>query len=73
DVVVTTSNVTAHLAGSLGKRTLLVYLSGISPFHYWVAGPDGHCLWYPSVEVISTPALDTWDKALARADELLAA
>jgi len=73
DVVVTTSNVTAHLAGSIGKRTLLVYLRGVSPFHYWVAGPDHHCLWYPSVEVVSSPAITTWDQALARADELLGA
>ena len=71
DVVVTTSNVTAHLAGSLGKRVLLVYLRGISPFHYWVAGPDGHCLWYPSIEVVSSPAIETWDQALARVHELL--
>ena len=71
DAVITTSNVTAHFAGAIGKRALLVYLRGVSPFHYWVPGPDGRALWYPSVEVISTPALDTWDKALARADELL--
>lgn len=72
DVVVTTSNVTAHFAGALGRRTLLVFLKGVAPFHYWVPGPSGHSLWYPSVEVAGDPALDTWDKALARADELLA-
>jgi ADP-heptose:LPS heptosyltransferase len=71
DLVITTSNVTAHFAGAIGKRALLVYLRAMSPFHYWVPGPDGRALWYPSVEVISTPALDTWDRALARADELL--
>ena len=72
DLVVTTSNVTAHLAGGLGKRTLLVYLGAASPFHYWVARADGKSLWYPSVEVVTGLELDTWDKALARIDGLLA-
>ena len=72
DAVVTTSNVTAHLAGALGKRTLLVFLKGVAPFHYWVPGPDGHSLWYPSVEIAGDAGIDTWEKALARADELLA-
>jgi hypothetical protein len=72
-VVVTTSNVTAHFGGVLGKETLLMYLGGNPPFHYWVPGPDGRCLWYPSVRVVSAPELDTWEKALARVRELLEA
>jgi tetratricopeptide (TPR) repeat protein len=68
DVVVTTSNVTAHFAGALGKRTLLLYLRGVAPFHYWVPGPDGRSRWYPSVEIVSG---ETWEAALARAHELL--
>ena len=71
DVVVTTSNVTAHLAGAIGKRTLLVYLESNPPFHYWVPKSDGHSLWYPSVEIVSSPALDTWARALGRVQELL--
>jgi ADP-heptose:LPS heptosyltransferase len=70
DVVVTTSNVTAHLAGALGKRTLVVFLNARAPFHYW-ASPHGRSLWYPSVEIVTGPAIDTWDKALARVHELL--
>lgn len=73
DLVATTSNVTAHLAGALGKRTLLFYLGGHSPFHYWVPGEDGRCLWYPSVEIVTGPALDTWERALERVHELVAA
>ncbi len=72
DLVVTTSNVTAHLAGGLGKRTWLVYLGADSPFHYWVPRPDGWSLWYPSVEIVTAPGMDTWDQALARIDGLLA-
>ena len=72
DVVVTTSNVTAHLAGSIGKRALLVYLSGIPPFHYWVAKPDGSSLWYPSVQIVSNPSIDTWARALGHVQQILA-
>jgi tetratricopeptide (TPR) repeat protein len=71
NVVVTTSNVTAHLAGALGKRTLLVYLAANPPFHYWTADEDGRSLWYPSVQIVTGADLDTWEKALARAGELL--
>ena len=72
DVVATTSNVTAHLAGALGKRTLLFYPAGISPFHYWVPGADGRSPWYPSVEIVTGAALDTWERLMARVHELIA-
>jgi ADP-heptose:LPS heptosyltransferase len=72
DVVVTTSNVTAHLAGALGRETLLVYLRANPTFHYWVPGEDGRSLWYPSVRVVTDASIDSWEAALARVDELLA-
>jgi tetratricopeptide (TPR) repeat protein len=72
DVVVTTSNVTAHLAGALGRETLLVYLRANPPFHYWVPDEEGRSLWYPSVRIVTGAALDSWEAALARVDELLA-
>lgn len=70
-VVVTTSNATAHLAGAVGKETLLVYLSANQPFHYWVPKADGTSLWYPSVRIVSSAALDTWARALGRVQEIL--
>lgn len=71
DVVVTTSNVTAHLAGAIGKRTLLVYLAANPPFHYWVPTAAGRSPWYPSVEIVTSPALDTWSRVIGRAQELI--
>lgn len=71
DVVVTTSNVTAHFAGVLGKPALLFYLAANPPFHYWVPGGDARSLWYPSVRIVTDPAIDTWTRALERIDELL--
>jgi tetratricopeptide (TPR) repeat protein/ADP-heptose:LPS heptosyltransferase len=71
DVMVTTSSVTAHLAGALGKRTLLLFLGGLPPFHYWSLAGGKHSLWYPSVEIVSDPSIDTWARALERVDEIL--
>jgi tetratricopeptide (TPR) repeat protein len=70
DRVVTTSNVTAHLAGALGKPTLLVFPGGNPPFAYWTFDGEGRTPWYPSVRVVSGPELDTWEKVLERAAAL---
>ena len=63
ELVVTSSNVTAHLAGALGKHTWLVYLTANPLLHYWAPGPDGHSLWYPSVEVATHPSWTDWPTA----------
>jgi|SRR5690349_17321671 len=63
--LVSSSNVTAHLAGALGVPTDLLYLRGWPPFSYWVPGPGGRSLWYPSVRVPEgAPA--TWEEAFAQ-------
>jgi tetratricopeptide (TPR) repeat protein len=60
DLVVTTSNVTAHLAASIGKETWLLALSGVPSFFYWSPDDEGRCLWYPSVRIISGSARRSW-------------
>jgi Flp pilus assembly protein TadD len=59
DLVVTTSNSVAHLAGALGKETLLLLSCGNSRFWYWqdVAGCS---LWYPSVKVFKQSSPGDW-------------
>jgi hypothetical protein len=71
DLVVTTSNVTAHLAGAIGKRTLLAYPSANPPFHYWSPNAAGRSPWYPSVEIVTGTGLATWPRVLARARDFL--
>jgi ADP-heptose:LPS heptosyltransferase len=66
DLVLTTSNVTAHLAGVLGKETLLMYLAGNPPFHYWVPGAAGRSLWYPSVRIVTGEELRGWEEMVDR-------
>ena len=62
DAIVTTSNVTAHFAGALGKPTWLAHTGRDTPFWYWVPGADGCSLWYPSVRIVSSA---DWESALA--------
>ena len=62
DLVITTSNATAHFAGAIGKRTWLMYLEDRPPFHYWAHGGTYRCLWYPSVEIVSAPHLRDWSQ-----------
>jgi tetratricopeptide (TPR) repeat protein len=61
DLLITTSNATAHFAGALGKRTWLLYLADRPPFHYWAQGGDRRSLWYPSVEIVSATDLTGWN------------
>ena len=60
--VVSSSNVTVHLAGALGVPTDLLYLRGWAPFSYWVRGVGAASLWYPSVRLPRVAAPD-WGEA----------
>ena len=66
DLVVTTSNVTAHLAGALGKRTLLVYPAANPTFHYWVPDDRGRSPWYPAVEIVTDRGPEDWPRLMER-------
>lgn len=72
DLVVTTSNATAHFAGVLGKRTWLLYPADRAPFHYWAHGGARRSLWYPAVEIVTAPDLDDWTALIKRATAKLA-
>jgi ADP-heptose:LPS heptosyltransferase len=72
DLLITTSNATAHFAGALGKRTWLLYLADRAPFHYWAHGGDHRCLWYPSVEIVSAPQFTDWNALAGHAASKLA-
>lgn len=61
DLVITTSNVTAHFAGALGKETLLLLQN--SPLWYWGCEGDG-TLFYPSVRAFRQQTPDAWDDVI---------
>jgi tetratricopeptide (TPR) repeat protein len=72
DILITTSNVNAHLAGALGRRVWLLYLADNPPFHYWAHDGGYRSLWYPAVEIVSAPQLTEWAAVIRYAVEKLA-
>lgn len=63
NIVVTTSNSTAHLAGALGKETLLLLPCGNSRFWYW-HDIDNVSLWYPSIRIFKQEERGNWLKPI---------
>ena len=59
DIVVSTSNVTVHMAGALAKETwvLLPYVV----VNFWWLTKRPKSIWYPSLTLYRQPALDDWD------------
>ena len=51
DVFITISNSTAHLAGALGVKTILIKPENFAVFHYWNQKKD-NTPWYNSVRLI---------------------
>ena len=52
DLFITVSNSTAHLAGSLGVKTLLIRPSNHAKFHYWNQ-PGNSTPWYKSIKFLN--------------------
>ncbi len=69
DVVVTVCSSIAHLAGALGKRTL-VLTPHVPAWRYGFAGDS--MPWYPAVQVLRQPAPGNWQAVLAQARARLA-
>ena len=64
DFVVTTSNVTVHLAGGLGKETYLIVPFAHGRMWYWHEG-DTQSIWYPSVFIHRQPSLNNWAQPIS--------
>jgi len=58
DYVVTSSNVTAHLAGALGKETFLLVPKNIGALWYWHGTKNS--LWYPKVKIFQQNEEGKW-------------
>ena len=71
DVIVTTSNTTAHIAGILGKKVLLLLPFSRGKLWYWTVKEDGYSHWYPSIKIISQKAPNDWTSPLAEVMVLL--
>ena len=62
DMVISTSNVTVHMAGALAKETwvLLPYVA-----NFWWLLERTDSVWYPSLRLYRQPNLDDWDSVYA--------
>ena len=63
DLVITASNVTAHVAGALGRPVWLVAPTGNGRIWYWFADRRDSP-WYPSMRVFSQHAPGDWTGVL---------
>ena len=63
DVVVTTSNVTAHLAGSIGKRAAVLVPFGKGRIWYWHHN-DEYNFWYPTLRLFYQDNPFDWGKII---------
>jgi hypothetical protein len=62
DFIVTTSNVTAHLAGALGKTTFLLVPYSAGRIWYW--HEEKISSWYPSISLYSQDQNFEWSTAI---------
>ena len=62
DFVITTSNVTAHLAGALGKKTFVI----VNPEQMWYWHNENVSSWYPSVNIFQKKISEDWRPAIER-------
>jgi len=70
DYVVTTSNVTAHLAGSLGVKTFVLVPKSHGKMWYWFS-QDDKCIWYPSIQLIHQSKDGFWDKEIYKIKQII--
>lgn len=81
DLVITTSNTTVHVAGSLNIPTSLLLPSGIASLWYWFLN-SADSPWYPSINIFCCPlqvgnvnepnARPWWADGIMRIGEMLA-
>ena len=63
DVIITVSNVTAHMAGALGRPVWLLAPKGRGKIWYWFAGRDDSP-WYPSMRIFTQQTPGSWREVL---------
>ncbi len=66
DIVITTSNITAHLAGSIGKRGCVFVPNSKGRIWYW-HHDDVYSLWYPSLRVFYQGDRHDWTDTISQA------
>ena len=69
DIIITCCNITAHLAGSLGKETFLMTPFSMGGLWYW-QGKD-KSIWYPSVKIFKQNKYGAWNDVITNIQKQL--
>lgn len=70
DIILTTSNSTAHMAGALGKEVILLLPCSEGKIWYWF-DVGGVSLWYPTVTIFKQEIQGDWSSPIRAAKALL--
>ena len=65
DIVITCSNVNAHISGALGKKTFLLLPIGKGRLLNWSSQKD-YSLWYPSVKIYQQTKPGDWSDPIRK-------
>ena len=60
DILVMSSNSSAHIAGALGKKIHLLVPSSRDVLWYWCNNNNSKNLWYPSINIYQQTIPDNW-------------
>ena len=71
DVVVTSSNSNAHLAGALGKETYLIIPKTGSLIWYWEHQINQVSQWYKSINIFKQKELYLWEEPVLRVNDII--
>ena len=65
DKVVSVSNTTVHIAGSIGKETYLMLPKGRGRLWYW-SKENQQSIWYKSVQIIEQTNIGCWSNVIQK-------
>lgn len=71
DLVITISNVTAHLACALGKECWVLLPAGRGLIWYWHCNIS-HSPWYPTARLYRQQTINSWDGVVCEVNDALA-
>ena len=71
DIIVTSSNSNAHLAGALGKETYLILPKANSLIWYWEHKMDKISQWYKSIKIFNQTMTNQWEDPISKITKII--
>ena len=71
DIIVTSSNSNAHLAGALGKETYLILPKASSLIWYWEHKMDKISQWYKSINIFNQTITNQWEDPISKITKII--